>query len=285
MQIYGSIFLASTGFKHHTFSNKSVQPLSYWIYNAPPKSSTSSPSSSNGAAVNANRYHNNNTATKPPVFLVYGIGIGATMYLKVINAIRRKDRSRTIIVLELPHISLKVVDKIPTMDQTLLAIDTIFKKYELTTCNWLGHSYGSIVTTWVIKERPKYVQSVTFVDPVCFALWEPDLINNFLYAKPKGPLHSLAQFFVAKDLIVASTLFRNFWWLQNILFPDDLHCPAHVYFSRYDFIIDAPKNYNYLIQFATLHPWIDLKIEMMEELAHGGFLTSKDNIDMILTHV
>ncbi|KAJ6640864.1 hypothetical protein Bhyg_05797 [Pseudolycoriella hygida] len=261
MQLYGLIFLYFIGFTHYNCQPRST--LSYWIYNG-----------------------NKSNGTKPPVFLVYGIGIGVTMYLKVINAIKNKDPDRTIVVLDLPHISLKLVHQIPSLTQTLEAIDNIFKKHDLTACSWLGHSYGSIVTAWVIKSRPAYVHKVNLVDPACFALWEPDLIRNFLYnSNPIGPIHHLAQYFVAKDLLVASTLFRHFWWLHNILFPDDLACESYVYFSQYDWIIDSFAIKNYLDRFCSRNSWNRLKTVMMDNVAHGGFISSDEKIQIVLEHV
>lgn len=264
IQLYGLIFLYFIGFTRYNCQPKST--LSYWIYNG-------------------NKSQSQNE-TKPPVFLVYGIGIGATMYLKVINAIRNKDPDRTIIVLDLPHISLKLVNQIPSLQQTLEAIDNICKKHNLTDCSWFGHSYGSIIIAWVIKERPKLVNKVSLVDPVCFALWEPDLIRNFLYnANPIGPIHHLAQYFVARDLLVASTLFRHFSWLQNILFPDDLTCQSHVYFSQYDWIINSSKIQKYLDNFCEQNSWNHLHTLMMDDVAHGGFILSDEKIQIVLKHV
>lgn len=265
MQIFGLIFLYFIGFKHYNCQPRST--LSYWIYNG-----NKSPSSA--------------ASQKPPIFLVYGIGIGVAMYLKVINAMRNKEPDRTIIVLDLPHISLKLVHQIPSVTQTLEAIDNIFKKHDLTDCSWLGHSYGSIVITWVIRARPHYVNKVNLVDPVCFALWEPDLIRNFLYnSNPTGPIHHLAQYFVAKDLLVASTLFRHFWWLQNLLFPDDLTWQSHVYFSEYDWIINSVGIKNYLDEFCRENSWKQLTTTMLNGISHGGFISSDEKIHVVLEHV
>lgn len=274
MQLYGTIFLYSIGFKHRNCQPSST--LSYWIYNEPCQSKIRR--NING--------QNGKCDSKPPVFLVYGIGIGVTMYLKVINAIRIKDPDRTVIVLDLPHISLKLVHQIPSLLQTLEAIDNIFKEHNLTSCNWLGHSYGSIIIAWVIKKRANYVNKVSLVDPVCFALWEPDLIYNFLYnVNPIGPIHHLAQYFVAKDLLVASTLFRHFWWLQNILFPEDISCPTHAYFSEFDWIINSDGIKQYLDRFCKQNQWIHIKTEMMNNVAHGGFISSDVSIQTVLKHV
>lgn len=266
MQLYGLIFLYCIGFTHYNCQPRST--LSYWIYNG------------NGSKSSLDEMKR---SSKPPVFFVYGIGIGVTMYLKVINGIRNAYPDRTIVVLDLPHISLKLVHEIPSLTLTLDSIDNIFKKHKLTACSWLGHSYGSIVTAWVVKLRPEYIEKVSLVDPVCFALWEPDLIRNFLYnSNPIGPIHHLAQYFVARDLLVASTLFRHFWWLQNILFPDDLTCETYVYFSQYDWIIDSYAIKDYLDTFCSKNSWKRLKTLMMNNVGHGGFISSDEKIEIVV---
>lgn len=282
MQLYGTIFLYRIGFSQHDCQPSST--LSYWIYDGCNNTKTRQ-QINEGDLICAG--HQTKPETKPPVFLAYGIGIGITFYLKVINAIRKKDPDRTIIILDLPHISLKLVHQIPSLSQTIEAIDNIFIKHSLTSCNWLGHSYGSIITAWVIKERPKHINKISLVDPVCFALWEPDLIRNFLYNSSNrlGPIHHLAKYFVAKDLLVAATLFRHFWWLQNILFPDDLTFETHIYFSKYDWIINSVGIKKYLDNFCEQKSWIHLNTKMMDNIGHGGFITSDECIQIVLKHV
>lgn len=218
--------------------------------------------------------------------MVHGIGIGVAMYLKMIKAIVAQDPERPVFIFELPHISLKIVDHVPTMEETIESMDEIFRRHKLKSCSWLAHSYGTIVTTWALKERPKYINKLSYVDPVCFALWEPDLIFNFLYRKPPGAIHRLMQFFVAQDLLVSYTLFRNFWWLENILFPDDLHCPTQVYLSSHDFIIDSSRIHDYLqtqVQESRVH--VPFEITKMHGLAHGSVLNSDKYVRQIINRL
>jgi pimeloyl-ACP methyl ester carboxylesterase len=258
MQGVGSLYLSYLGFDYHTISETSS--ISYWTYHLPDDDNNKellSPS-------------------KPPIFFVHGIGIGISMYYNIVRALVANDPNRAIIILELPNISLKVMSKIPTTEETVEAIDHIFRVNNLTEvgCSWLAHSYGTIVTTWVIKDRPHYVKKITFVDSVCFALWEPDLIYNFLYRVPSSPIQRLAQFFVAQDLVVASTLFKNFCWLRNLLFPEDIQCEADVFVSSHDYIVDPVGTYNYLKKHNEQTKGNKIRITKMHGLSHGSFLSS-----------
>jgi pimeloyl-ACP methyl ester carboxylesterase len=244
---YGNQALQRMGFRHHSLPGGTT--LSYWHFSP--------------------RY--GKTSTKLPVFMVHGIGIGIGMYIGVVKSIRRLDPDREIILLSLPHISLELVDRIPSMEQTLEDVDTILERHGLKSCSWLAHSYGTIVTAWVIKERPKYVDRVCLVDPTCFALWESDLIYKFLYREPRTPIHNLVQFFIARDLLVAYTLFRNFWWVENLLKPVDINCPAKVYLSSQDSLINCDRVSEHLEQ--NQNPLIE--VEKMSGLQHGGFRTAR----------
>jgi len=267
MQLFGSTYLTWMGFERHTLEGQYSQ--TYWSY-SPDTNKTQ-----------------NQVLKKSPVFFVHGIGIGVAMYLKVIMEIVRQDPERPIFILELPHISLTLVNHVPTMEETIESVDEIFHRHNLKSCSWVAHSYGTIVTTWVLKERPKYINKLSFVDPVCFALWEPDLIYNFLYRSPPGPIHRLCQFFVAQDLLVSYTLFRNFWWLQNVLFPEDLHCPTKVYLSSHDFIIDSSRLHRYLkVQHEEKNRIpVPFEITKMNGMAHGSFMNSKKYVSLIVSHL
>lgn len=219
------------------------------------------------------------TTSAKPIFIVHGIGIGVTMYINMIKSVVTESGGRRpIVFLNLPHISLNVVSSVPSVEETLACIDTIFRRHSLGPCSWVAHSYGTIVSTWALKQRPEYISKLTFVDPVCFALWEPDLIYNFLYRTPSAPIHRIAQYFVAQDLLVAYTLFRRFWWLQNLLLPEELGVELDVFLSSHDFIIDARKTGRYLRgrveKMEEQGTGRRLGVKEMDGLSHGSFLNS-----------
>ncbi len=81
------------------------------------------------------------------------------------------------------------------------------------------------------------------------------------------------------------TLFRNFWWLENVLFLEDLGIKTTVWLSSYDFIIDAQATFSYLqgrIEQMKAGEGENFKIVEMEGLAHGSFLNSTKYIEDIV---
>jgi pimeloyl-ACP methyl ester carboxylesterase len=49
------------------------------------------------------------------------------------------------------------------------------------THRWVAHSLGSCLVAAIQKAKPELVQSLVLIDPVCFLLWEVDVLENFCY--------------------------------------------------------------------------------------------------------
>jgi hypothetical protein len=89
------------------------------------------------------------------------------------------------------------------------------------------------------KIAPK-IGPMLFIDPVAFLLHLPDVAYNFVTSspspysssqltsltqicrKPSGANEYLLWYFGSKDIGVAHTLFRRFFWAHNILWKEDI---------------------------------------------------------------
>jgi hypothetical protein len=90
------------------------------------------------------------------------------------------------------------------------------------------------------------VGSTVLIDPVCFLLFLPDVAYNFVYRKPKTIITRLINLLASRELYTANALFRHFWWYCNVLWFDEINCPALVVLSGKDDIVNAEKVYDYL---------------------------------------
>ncbi|KAG7118612.1 hypothetical protein HYQ44_005755 [Verticillium longisporum] len=88
----------------------------------------------------------------------------------------------------------------------------------------VSHSYGSIVATHLIHapQTAQKVGPILFVDPVAFLLHLPHVAYNFTYRKPTNANEHLLSYFGAKDIGISHTLFRRFFWAENILWKEDI---------------------------------------------------------------
>ncbi|KAG7100586.1 hypothetical protein HYQ44_019938 [Verticillium longisporum] len=88
----------------------------------------------------------------------------------------------------------------------------------------VSHSYGSVVATHLIHapQTAQKVGPILFVDPVAFLLHLPHVAYNFTYRKPTHANEHLLSYFGAKDMGTSHTLFRRFFWAENILWKEDI---------------------------------------------------------------
>jgi pimeloyl-ACP methyl ester carboxylesterase len=91
---------------------------------------------------------------------------------------------------------MKLEDDVPTMDETLVALEEIFSTENIEKATWMGHSLGSVICSWVCRERPQWLSKVVLLDPVVFKLWEHDVAFNFMYRPPKTGIDLLMWYFV-----------------------------------------------------------------------------------------
>ena len=71
---------------------------------------------------------------------------------------------------------------------------------------------------------------------MCFLLCKHDVAYNFLYKRANTAGDLLMQWFVGRELYIAYTLSRRFFWQDNILWPEQLQCPTTVVLSSDDHI-------------------------------------------------
>lgn len=147
--------------------------------------------------------------------------LGLCSYVSFLTSLHRKSRNtnRPIVLIELPHISMSLFCQRPfhttpfTMSSTLTVVDEIFERHQLnTSATVVGHSLGTIVAGWIVKERPNLVDQTVLIDPVCFQLYEAYLCQNFVYKLPRTGLELVLWYFIAKEACIAWYLGRWFWW-------------------------------------------------------------------------
>ena len=166
-----------------------------------------------------------------PIMFVHGIGAGLSPYTSFIRELDgdQRTRCRDIFLVELPYISMALTTRVPTALQMIKAMETIIHRDVGRSADGqqrrvvlIGHSYGSLIVSWMIKTIPHMVSRVLMIDPVCFMLFEADLCYNFLYRQPKNAMQLLLHFFASRELFIAYTLHRYFFWYQNVLWMEDI---------------------------------------------------------------
>ena len=135
----------------------SAEDLSYW-YRLP--SSDTSAKTQDGAVKESN-----------PLVFIHGVG-GLCFCYKLIEDIRMATQEENVplILIDLPHVSLRMYDDIPKIKSQVAALSRILDDVQvddgdgsLSKATFVGHSYGTAVMSWMIQSQPERVAGCVFI--------------------------------------------------------------------------------------------------------------------------
>jgi len=176
------------------------------------------------------------------LFLPYASMIRKIRYLS------EQDRPPAIFLIELPHISMQICSVVPSSQETVDAIATALNRHgRWSQARFIGHSYGTYVVSWVIKQMPEIVAGAILIDPVCFLTFTPKTAYSFLYKTPATAEEHIIHFFVSRELHIANVLTRHFWWWENCLWIHEIgNIPVTAFISGQDTIVPSEAVLRYL---------------------------------------
>jgi len=191
---------------------------------------------------------------EPPAVYFHGITHGWYNYLPAVDQL---TPDRTIILVSLDNIkmaSLNTKTNAPPPKIYANAVEAIFQHHNITQqVTIVGHSFGSMTTSWFMKYFPERVKHVILIDPVALLLILPDVAVNFLYRNPQTTMEWLIYFAAGREVTIAHTMYRNFNWWENILWLEDLpdHCGCTTLVCGKDDILNGPAVHVYAEHYAA----------------------------------
>ncbi|CAE7824240.1 CYP704C1 [Symbiodinium sp. CCMP2456] len=209
-------------------------------------------------------------SAEPPIVFCHGVGVNLLPYEHFITELLRQvPKGKSIFLVSLPHISMRINEDVPSSAEMVACLRDMLASWEFDSAHFVGHSFGSIVVAWMCKNSKETVKVATFLDPVCFLLIKPDVCYNFMYRRPETPTQLLMHYFVARELFIAHSLSRNFFWYQNLLWPEELVMPTLVMLSGEDSIVPAHSVRRYLTGWLQQQSTDTLRLLWFPNLGHG----------------
>lgn len=103
---------------------------------------------------------------------------------------------------------------VPTVDEVAEVVVSVLDRNAVSSCCLVGHSYGTAVASRLLQQAPHRIQQLCLIDPVCFTMFMPNLLRNFLYESPRSGsfVGDFMMMSAARDLHVSATLSRRFFW-------------------------------------------------------------------------
>jgi pimeloyl-ACP methyl ester carboxylesterase len=155
---------------------------------------------------------------RTPIVFVHGIGVGLIMYMNLIKALL--DNDCPVVLVELPFVSSKLgASEVPSISEQVASVEALCIRWGFEKAFFVGHSYGSVMLSWMAQHLPERIAGLAFIDPVVMMLNLKNVLFNFLY-KDDGS-DGIADI-IGSELGVNIALRRNFWWYRNILWASDL---------------------------------------------------------------
>ncbi|KAG5752792.1 hypothetical protein H9Q72_004888 [Fusarium xylarioides] len=183
--------------------------------------------------------------TKLPILFIHGIGVGLYPYvnfLAEVNTAGSSDGDVGIIAVEILSVSSRITGPAMLKEEMCEEIRRILSSHGWENCVLVSHSYGSVVAAQLLRDPKTSISigPVMFIDPVSFLLHLPDVAYNIICRRPSETKEHLLSYFGSKDIGIAHTLFRRFFWADNLLWKEDLQDrPAAVALASRDSIIDT----------------------------------------------
>eukprot|EP00435_Cladocopium_sp_Y103_P027522 s1436_g6.t2 len=209
-------------------------------------------------------------SSQPPIVFCHGVGVNLLPYVHFISELlRQMSKGKDIFLVSLPHISMRIKEDVPSSAEMVACLRDMLLTWDHTSAHFVGHSFGSIVVAWMCRNAQETVAVATFLDPVCFLLIKPDVCYNFMYRQPETATQLLMHYFVARELYIAHSLSRNFFWYQNLLWPEELQVPCMVMLSGEDSIVPAHSVRRYLTGWIERQKGDSFRLLWFPHMGHG----------------
>ncbi|GAX85025.1 hypothetical protein CEUSTIGMA_g12445.t1 [Chlamydomonas eustigma] len=180
---------------------------------------------------------------EPPILMLHGVGFGLMSYLPL--AARLASTGRPVICMKIRHISMQLTRYIPMACEVAEDVIQVIDSLGVEQVSVVAHSYGTFVASVLAQRHGHRLHSACLIDPVCFGVFMPNLLGNFVYRhshqlKGTGPMDWL-MCFISRDVHVASTFGRRFYWSDVNLWADDLPKKCLVVLSGRDDLIHVEE--------------------------------------------
>ncbi|KAG2215028.1 hypothetical protein INT45_010273, partial [Circinella minor] len=160
------------------------------------------------------------TSTTTPIIFIHGIGTGLHLYMDFIR--RMTTLECPLFCIELPYVSTRLVEHVPTPKETVMEIQTMLDTHGFDKAIIVGHSLGTVVAGWMATYAMNRISGLVLIDPVCFLLNYHDTAYNMLHRIPSNFAEYLIHYFASRELHINYYFNRHFHWYLNNFFIHDI---------------------------------------------------------------
>ena len=216
-----------------------------------------------------------------PILFIHGLGIGPILYFPFIWLLCQLGRS--VVVVQLRHLSVRFCMTSPSIDSIVDEIDGILQQQSIDRCIVVGHSYGTFIASRLNVVHPERVAGMCMVDPVCCVMHNPKLLRTFVYRdRPwrtvAGCINAIILTFFSREPCIAAAVCRNFRWTELNLWPEDIPAKTLLVLSEADLLVpieDVKRIFGTTTAKLVVHP----------SHSHGSYLSDIEWQSAIIQHI
>lgn len=175
---------------------------------------------------------------KVPLVFIHGLGIGLVPYYDFIRRLSRSF-SGDLYVPELPFLATAPWESVPSPREVVAQIQDMLAANKHASAHFAGHSYGTIVLSWMVKMSPSSVLCTTFMEPAAFLMIKADCLYNALYREPRTCFEMVVRYFCFRELFTVNLICRCYFWELGNCWPEEVRCPAVVELAGTDHLIQS----------------------------------------------
>jgi len=216
-------------------------------------------------------------SSKSMVFF-HGVGCGLTPYLPTIAQLKHERQ----FLFESPWVSYNPW-VLPVPSRLFVdAVEMAMKIHGAQKATVVGHSFGSVQATWLLRQKPELVHRMVLVDPVAILLCLPDVCKNFLYRNPTTLFGKLFDYLGSHEFGISRTFRRHLVSWESVLFPDKIPPNSNVMLSELDHIVPSMSLYN-----ALREPSVTKKVttHLVERMPHGMLLFFPSQVRLMVNSI
>jgi len=155
-----------------------------------------------------------------PLIIFHGIYATWQNYVSIIEVL---GNSRDVILInydgiKIGSLSTNIADPFSLSKNVINILDS----HNITMVSLFGHSWGTILSGWILKTIPERIHHITLIDPVAISIFLPPSAYTILYKPPQTCVDYLITYLIRNDLTISYNLHRHFEWYNTIMFLDEI---------------------------------------------------------------
>ena len=225
---------------------------------------------------------------RPPIMILHGICFGWMSYAECIT---KFGKNRDVILLDYSCVRISWINlHVPDNEEVNCCVKEILVQHNIEKVSLLAHSWGTLISVWLLQMSPAIFSHVTFLDPVGMVIFLPEPAYTLMYKPPVATQDYLVCYFVRHNISTATAMYRNLCWFNVTCLLDDIPSDIGVVIgiAAEDELVPARAIKDIVDIHNKKHVspgYRQVKLICFDKLSHGDTICIPESVDAIVAAV